>query len=441
MTCPPRRELERAIADLPAVDRAGLLHVLTCRSCRTVARRRLEEEEANRRPRHRRADGTDPRYDRAFAALSSNLTFEPAFEGTAAQLAELLALPSAERWRRADAAEIDATVPLAEALMVMAERSETDPGEIVDLSSLALRFALQLAKQGEGASAAGFHARYWIAQARADRLLGAPDYALEILGLAAGSLPDSVAAPDRAAYCLEAARCFEQLGRFDEALALYDRAAELLRPLGQALEVAHVLLRAGRLAAAEGDPHFARRRLLEAEQLFGGEAEPFANAALWLGLAAAYDGLADPLRAHWALDRARKKIAAVEVPYLHLPLLAELGRALVAVGRVDEALPRLAEVRNAWAGGPPWEALLATLDEVGALLATGVSSVPPELLADMETAIGRLELHLDLRAALYSGAADLAAGKATAGRIQELARYLRRARWNPLLPFRPEADS
>jgi tetratricopeptide (TPR) repeat protein len=439
VTCPPRRELERAIADLPAVDRAGLLHVLTCRSCRAVARKRLEEEENHRRPRFRRSDGTEPRYDRAFATLPAALSTERAIEDAAHQLAELLALPSAERWRRAEADEIPASLSLAEALMARAERGETDSGEIVELSSLGLRLAQQLADRGEGLLAAGFHARYWIVQARADRHLGEPERGLEILALAAGCLPDSIAAPERAAYCREAALCFEQLGRYDEALALYDRAVEILRPFAQSLEIAPLLLRAGRLAAAEGDPHLARRRLVEAEQRFAGEANPFAAGALWLGLAAAYDGLAEPLRAHWALERARRKIAAVEVPNFRLALLAELGRALAAAGRIDEALARLAEVRKAATEGPPWEALLANLDEVGVLLATGVSSVPPARLAEMEAASGRLELHADLRSALEIGFAELAAGDATAARVRSLARYLRRARFNPLLPFRPEA--
>jgi tetratricopeptide (TPR) repeat protein len=440
MTCPPRRELERAIADLPAVDRSGLLHVLTCRSCRAVARKRLLEEEENRRPRHRRADGTEPRYDRAFAPLPAVLAVERATEDAAGQLAELLALPSAERWRRAETGEIPASASLAEALMAKAEHGTDDPVDIVDLSSLALRLAQQVAASGDGLPVESFRARYWIVQVRVDRLLGEPDRALEILAIAAGSLPDSIAAPEHAAYCREAALCFEQLGRYDEALALYDRAVDLLRPFEQSLEIAALLLRAGRLAAAEGDPHLARRRLVEAEQRLGGEADSFSAAALWLGLAAAYDGLAEPLRTHWALERARRKIAAVEVPHFRLPLLGELGRALAAVGRFDEALARLAEVRKAAADGPPWEALLANLDEAGARLAAGTALSPPERLAEMATAIGQLDLHADLRAALDAGSAELAAGTATAPAIRALTRYLRRARWNPLLPFRPEAD-
>ncbi|HEV7669260.1 MAG TPA: tetratricopeptide repeat protein [Thermoanaerobaculia bacterium] len=439
MICPPRRELERAIADLPAVDRTGLLHVLTCRACRTIARKRLEEEEDNRRPRFRRADGTEPRYDRAFAPLSSGLAVERATEEVAGQLAELLALPSAERWRRVEAGEVPASAHLAEGLMAKAEHGVDDPGEIVDHSSLALRLAQQLADGGDRLPIESFRARYWIVQARVDRLLGAPDHALEILALAAGCLPDSIAAPERTAYCYEAALCYEQLGRYDEALALYDRAVELLRPFEQSLQIAHLLLLAGRLAAAGGDPHLARRRLVEAEQRFAGEADPQAAAALWLGLAAAYDGLAEPLRTHWALERARRKIAAVEVPRHRLALLAELGRSLAAVGRFDEALARLVEVRKAVADGPPWEALLANLDEVGAMLAAGLPLAPPERLAEMKTAIGRLDLHADLRAALDIGIAELAAGDATDARVRSLARYLRRARWNPLVPFRPEA--
>lgn len=439
MTCPPRRELEHAIADLPAVDRAGLLHVLNCRSCRAVARRRLLEEEDNRRPRHRRADGTEPRYDRAFAQLPVLLAVERATQDTPGQLSELLALTSAERWRRAEAGKIPASAALAEALMAKAEHGADDPGELVDHSSLALRLALQLGDPSDSHPAASFHSRYWIIQARVDRLLGSPDHALEILALAAGSLPDSIASPERSDYCREAALCFEQLGRYDEALALYDRAAELLRPFEQSLEIAHLLLRAGRLAAAEGDPHLALRRLLEAERRFAGEADPFTVAALWLGLAAAYDGLAEPLRAHWALERARRKITAVEVPGLRLALLAELGRALAAVGRFDEALARLAEVRSATADGPPWDVLLANLDEIGALLAAGVPSIPPDRLAELEVARGQVELHADLRSALDSIVEELVAGIATAARVQALARYIRRARFNPLLPFRPEA--
>lgn len=440
MTCPPRRELERAIADLPAVDRAGLLHVLVCRSCRVVARKRLEDEETHRRPRFRRPDGTDPRYDQAFARPLSLLAAERAAEEAAGQIAELLALPSAERRRRAEAGEILANAPLAEALMAKAEHGVEDPGEIVDLSSLALRLFLQLDKLGDSRPAAGFLARYWIVQARVDRLLGRPDHALEILALAAGGLPESIAAPERAEYCREVALCFEQLGRFDEALALYDRAAELLRPFEQSQEIASLLLRAGRLAAAEGDPHLARRRLVEAEQRFAGEADPHSDAALWLGLAAAYDGLAEPLRAHWALERARRKIATVEAPRLRLALLGELGRALAAAGRFDEAIARLAEVRKAETEGPPWGVLLANLDEVGAILAAGLPFASPERLAEMKAAIGRLDLHADLRGPIDDEIAKLEAGQATSTGTRALARHLRRSRWNPRLPFRPEAD-
>jgi tetratricopeptide (TPR) repeat protein len=323
--------------------------------------------------------------------------------------------------------------------MAMAERGADDTGEVVDLSSLALRLAQQLADGGVRLPIESFRARYWIVQARVDRLLGGPDHALEILALATGCLPDSIAAPERAAYCREAALCYEQLGRYDEALALYDRAVEILRPFEQSLEIAPLLLRGGRLAAAEGDPFLARRRLVEAEQRFAGEADPLAAAALWLGLAAAYDGLAEPLRTHWALERAQREIAAVEVPRLRLPLLAELGRAFAGVGRFDEALARLAEVRKAAAGGAAWAVLLANLDEVGAMLASGLPAVPAERLLEIKAAAGGMELHADLRAALDAATVDLDLGRATPAGIRGLARHLRRARFNPLLPFRPEA--
>ncbi|MEP7012587.1 MAG: hypothetical protein ABJC13_19875 [Acidobacteriota bacterium] len=362
-----------------------------------------------------------------------------AIEGASAALFDLLSLPSSERWRRLEAGEIPSNPPLAEALMALAEQSHAEPAEIVDLSSLGLRLAHQAVEKDGRRPIEGLESRYWIVQARIDRLLGAPDQALEILSLAAGLLPESVAAPERAAYCREAARCFEQLGRFDEALALYDRAAEVLRPFGQTVEIANHLLHSGRLAAAQGDPHLALLRLAEADREFGNAVEPSTSAALWLGLAAAYDGLAEPLRAHWALERARRRIAAVENPRLRLPLLAELGRALAAVGRFDEALAHLAEVRKAATDGPPWEVLLANLDEVGAMLAAGFALAPPERLAEMKTAIGRLDLHGDLRAALDTGIAELESGQAGSPGIRALTRHLRHARWNPLLPFRPEA--
>ena len=285
--------------------------------------------------------------------------------------------------------------------------------------------------------AASLHAEAWLLQARLDRRLGAPVLALDLLRIAAGHLPPSLAAPERAALCRELSLAYRDRGWFDEALALLDRAARLFRADERVEQLAEVRAEAGWIAATEGDPQAAFDALSEALALWR-EQPPEGHAVeIWLGFAAAHAAMGRPLAANLALERARGGLARLATPRQRIPWLWEEARVLGRLGDWSNAAARLRAIRAAVSDRP--QALLVVTCEQAAVAAARGHQGHAEahrLLVALPALARAAGLPPAARREIEAWAA--APGSPAADSLFALARYARYAPFDPFLPV-PEA--
>jgi tetratricopeptide (TPR) repeat protein len=121
----------------------------------------------------------------------------------------------------------------------------SDPGRAEQLARIAIALGETFAPAGD-VTAAGFLAGTWVSLGRVRRLQGDLAGAGAAVGYAERYLHRSVDPDERASFCRELAEIRLAEGRFEEALALFERAACLFEDIGQVDDQVEVLL-------AEGD--------------------------------------------------------------------------------------------------------------------------------------------------------------------------------------------
>ena len=436
------RHLDAAtLAGLGARERALLLHVASCVACR----RRLSAEE-----RDQLVPWTDPEADAAIRRLLRELESETGLDGkmaaiqrerreAAERVRELLTRP--DSWGTAATEPRYASLEVAWQLLEAARDEE--PLLALRLVDLAWDVAGLLAARDPTAL---LHRQLLVEVRceRAHRLLDMEDLAAAVgeLRRAAGQL-----APDlgygRALYCRALARLRREQRRWEEALALSERAVVLLDDYGSTLEAGQAQVEQGWALIEAGDADEAQPLLEAAMPLVDG-VQPWMVTGR-LGLAVAMREGGDPEGADRLLVRADQLIAGVMEPGMRLHLRRLAAEAARRCGHGGSALRRLGRVvTGLLAVGEDHEAAGALLELVALCLerqwpqAFKMEAVQLALDALFESP----RLHPRARAAIGFLAWMLhdPGSRRAAEAVPAVSRYLVRSRYRPELPFEPTRE-
>jgi tetratricopeptide (TPR) repeat protein len=435
----PASHLDSAtLAGLGAKERSLLVHVATCPSCR----RRLSAQE-----RDQLAPWTDPEADAAIRRLLRELESEAGL-GTklaaiqrerreaAERVRELLACPDC--WGTAASEPRYASLEVAWQLLEAAR----DEGPILALRMIDLAWDIGAGLVARDPAALLY--RQLLVEVRcerAHRLLDTADRAAAARELrrAAGQL-----APDlgygRALYCRALARLRREQTRWEEAVALGERAAALLDDYGSTLEAGQAQVEQGWALIEAGDPDEALPVLEAAMPLVEG-VQPWTVSGR-LGLAVAMRECGDPKGAGRLLVVADRLIADVMEPRMRLHLRRLAAEAARRCGHSGSALRRLGRlVKGLLALGEDYEAAGALLELLTLCLerqwprAFKMSAVQLGLDALFEST----QLHPRARAVigLLAWVLHDPGRRHDAEVVPSAGRYLDQSRYRPDLPFEP----
>jgi tetratricopeptide (TPR) repeat protein len=438
-----RRTAERhldavTLAGLGARERTLLVHVASCVACR----RRLSAEE-----RDQLVPWTDPEADAAIRRLLRELESESGLDGKMAaiqrerreaveRVRELLARP--DSWGTAATEPRYASIEVAWQLLEAARDEE--PLLALRLVDLAWDVAGLLATRDP---AALLHRQLLveIRCERAHRLLDMADLAAAAgeLRRAAGQL-----APDlgygRALYCRVLARLRREQRRWEEALALSERAVVLLDDYGSTLEAGQAQVEQGWTLIEAGDADEAQPLLESAMPLVDG-VQPWMVTGR-LGLAVARREGGDLEGADKLLAMADLLIAGVMEPGMRLHLRRLAAETARRCGHCCSALRRLGRVvTGLLAVGEDYEAAGALLELLALCLerqwpwAFKMGAVQLALDALFESP----QLHPRARAVIGFLAYMLhdPGSRRAAEVVPAVSRYLVHSRYRPELPFEP----
>jgi len=426
------------LAGLGAKERSLLVHVATCTFCR----RRLSAEE-----RGQLAPWTDPAADAAIRRLLRELESEAGLAGKMAAIQrerreaterarELLACP--DSWGTAATEPRYASIEVAWQLLEAARDEE--PMLALRLIDLAWDIGAGLVERDPAA----LLYRQLLVEVRcerAHRLLDMADRAAASRELrrAAGKL-----APDlgygRALYCRALARLRREQRRWEEALALGERAVALLDDYGSTLETGLAQVEHGWALIEAGDSDEALPLLESAMPLVEG-VQPW-TATGRLGLAVAMRECGAPEGAGRLLVMADLLIADVMEPRMRLHLRRLAAEAARRCGHSSSALRRLGRlVTGLLALGEDYEAAGALLELLTLCLehqwpwAFKMTAVQLALDALFESP----QLHPRARAVIGLLAYVLHdPGRRRAAEVVPSAgRYLDQSHYQPDLPFEP----
>jgi tetratricopeptide (TPR) repeat protein len=436
---PARRHLDAAtLAGLGARERSLLVHVAGCAVCR----RRLSAEE-----RDRLAPWTpDAAADAAILRLFHDLESEADLDAKLAAIArerreavervhELLANP--DSWGTAATEPRYGSVEVAWQLLEAARQEE--PPLALRLLDLAGEIATVLA----GHEFSSLHRQLLVEVrcARTHRLLDAGDHraaARELRRVAGQLLPDL--GYSRALYCRALARLRRDERRWEEALALGERAVALLDDHGSTLEIGQAQVEQGWILIEAGDPDDARPWLEAALPLL--EGVPFWAGSGRLGLAVALADTGDLEYAGEMLALADRLTAAVMDPRERLRLRWRSAQAARRCGQSCSSLRRLCRVMAGFLE------LDEHHDAAGALLELLALSIDrqwwrvhsmTEVLQAVATLFDSPQLHRGARAVIgHVGWTLLDPDRRRGSEVLTSARrYLIESRYRPELPFRP----
>jgi tetratricopeptide (TPR) repeat protein len=433
------RHLDAAtLAGLGARERALLVHVAGCVACR----RRLSADE-----RDQLAPWTNPEADAAIRRLLRELESETGLDDKMAaiqrerreaveRVRELLACP--DSWGLAATEPRYGSIEVA--WQVLEAARDEEPLLALRLVDLAWDIAVALAARNPEA----LLYRQLLVEVRcerAHRLLDTADHAAAARELrrAARQL-----APDlgygRALYCRALARLRREQRRWEEALALGERAAVLLDDYGSTLEVGQAQVEQGWTMIEAGDSDEALPLLEAAMPLVEG-VQPWTVSGR-LGLAVATWERGDPEGAGKLLVMADLVIAGVMEPGMRLHLRRLAAEAARRCGHGCSALRRLGRVvTGLLAMGEDHEAAGALVE----LLALCLERQWPRAfrMGAVQLALDALfestQLHPRARAVigLLAYVVQDPDRRRAAEVVPRAGRYLVRSRYRPELPFEP----
>jgi tetratricopeptide (TPR) repeat protein len=352
-----------------------LLHLLTCAECREAAAAVLRSGDGL-------AAALVPDYDPVFRRLEAGNVYliEEArrrYGEAGRMVAELRTLPPKQRRKVAGQARF-ARQDVLEFLLLESEvAQEDDPADAVSLGRLAESLVRRL-QWPDAIQEAAARARAQMLTAGAYRLAGDLRMADTLLRLTLPSLAD---ASVRGAYCRTLALLRWDQGHTEEAIALFQRGAEVLGEDGLHEEAALCVVPLGLLYLEQGATGRALELLIPMKLLDPSARRGLAARAA-LALAQALAELNMPADAHVALQGAyrlynqvRNETGQVRLYWLESRVLARLGDGEQALALLEQVLAKLL------AGDLVAEAAVAAVELAGLLASLGRTEEIPGRLA------------------------------------------------------------
>lgn len=442
MNHPKPSVLRVFLQSLTVADAGLMLHLLECPRCSRQSWSVLTPRPVRRRPGEPRPPEPEPAtYERAFARMIERA------EGATAQVeeerrraaplaAELLALPRDERPARFDADPRFRTIFVAWRLLERSWR-EDDTAEAESMGRLAAAIAERLAGSGPGkAVEAGLAIGAWCAVGEACRRSGRLEEAEDALGRAVPHLEESIDPSENAEYCHWLARLRRDQRRFDEAMALLERAATLLGAAGQTRDQALALADLAAVHLEQEDLDSAVAALDRVLALGPAAVDPgLALGPAW-GISGCLAALEDALQARRILaalaDGPARRRTAVD----RAVLVRIEGLAAGFSRQEHQAEVLLREAWNAFhRAGALGYAILAGLDLAALFLRQGRTANLRALGGEIRIAFQSRNLTDGIRAALDDLVRGLETGSVQLDLLAVLTRYVVRAMVRPELPY------
>ncbi len=442
MNHPKLSVLRIFLQTLTVADAGFVLHLLECPRCSRQGWSALTPRPLRRRPGESPAPLPEAAlYESVFDRLAEragSATAQVEEERRKAEplAAELLALPREERHARFDQHRRYRTFFVAWRLL---ERScqMGDAAESESLGRLAAAVAERL--DGKGPSAgmeAGLAIGAWCAVGEACRRQGRLEEAEDAFVRAVPHLGKSIDPAENAEYCRWLARLRRDQRRFDEAMALLERATTLFGSTGQTRDQALTLADLAAVHLDLEDVDNAVTTLDRVLTLGPAAVDPgLASGADW-GIAGCLAALDDPLQGRRILaalaERPARRRTAVD-----RAVLVRIEGLVAAFARQEHQAEVL--LRDAWNAfhrtGALGYAILAGLDLAALFLRQGRASNLRALGGETRIAFQSRNLAEGVRAALDDLIRTLEAGSARPEHLAGIARYIVRAMVQPDLPY------
>ncbi len=441
MNHPKPSVLRNFLQSLAVADAGLVLHLMECPRCSRQGWNLLTPRPVRRRPGEPPPLTPEPEtYERTFARVSERVgrTTDRMEEGRRRAeplVAELLALPREERQARLEEGSRFRTVFVAWKLLERSWQVE-DAAEAESSSRLAAAIAERLAaKRPGGGIEEGLAIGAWCAVGEACRRLGRLEAAEEALVRAVPHLERSADPVENAEYCHWLARLRRDQRRFDEAMALLDRAATLFGGAGQTRDQALALADIAAVLLDREEVDAAVMALDRVLALGPAAVEPGLAAGAGGGVAGCLASLGDPLRGRRILaalaDRPARRRTAVD-----RAVLVRIEGLVAAFGRQEHQAEVL--LREAWNAfhrtGAVGYAMLTGLDLAALFLRQGRPANLRALGAEMRIAFQSRDLGEGVRAAL-DDAMQIVEGGSRSEDLAGIARFIARAMVQPDLPY------
>ena len=343
-----------------AHDSTGLLHLLTCATCRSWAIGRLLDQRTAPREEE---ETQDESYSGIWARLEERtpeLIEETRRRAETRErlFAELMQTPSGQRLGLVQQKRFR-SLDLLERLLEESHAGQlAEPAKAAELARLAARLA-GLFGEGDEEAAAALPRAYSLG-ANARRLEGRPRAADSLLAKAVPFLNGGI---ERAFYCRTLALLRWEQGRADEAQALLQHTAFLYSREGMAHEVGVCLTILGLVLLEEGRQGDPLTLLARGWAEMDRDGRPHLALRGGLALAALLAQADQGERARSVLTESWRLFSQVTDPAEMLRVYAGEGRALARLGEREEAMHVLESVRRQLLAEPsPAEAALVSLD-------------------------------------------------------------------------------
>lgn len=445
---PNERTLGKLVDQLESDrGRRVLGHVLECDDCR----RRLHDLLRWSGPR---PSPELPWTPRAYGAMLDRLVEASAALGTPLThqqveapvlLAELLLHPVKRRRILLRNGRRFHSWPLAELLFDRSrEEAFEDPAQAESLARLGLEVAEHLVDAGHEADVvADLRARGLAQLANALRMRSDLRTAEELFAEARECLDRGTGDPYEAARLLEleASLRKDQL-RFREALDLLGRAVGKYRSVGESHRARRAILKQAVVHRESGDPAEAIGVLRGVLDSFDPRDEPRLSLCAHHNLATWLADLERPMEAYKVMQEAAELYERFPDPWTQRRRAWVEGRILLQLGQDEEAERQLlAAQRGFVAQEIAYDAALVSLDLAAVYARQGRTRDLRRVAAEMVPVFRARDVHREALAALafFRRAVEMEA--ATAGVVEQVLDYLRRARHDPSARFeQPAAD-
>ena len=438
----PKPSVLRLFLQTLAVADAGLLlHLMECPRCSRQSWGALTPRPVRRRPGEPAPLPEAAIYESVFARMTERVgsaaaQVEEGRRKAEPLVAELLALPREERQARFDQQRRYRTFFVAWTLLERSCQME-DAAESESLGRLAAAAAEKL--DGNGLTAGtetGLAIGAWCAVGEACRRLGRLDAAEDAFVHAVGPLEKSVDPAENAEYCRRLARLRRDQRRFDEAMALFERAATLFGSAGQIRDQALALADLAAVHLDQEDMESAVATFDRALVLGPAAVDPGLAAGPDWGIAGCLAALADPLQERRILaalaERPGRRRTAVEKA-----VLVRIEGLVAGFARQEHQAEVL--LRGAWnafhRSGALGYAILAGLDLAALFLRQGRASNLRALGGEIRIAFQSRDLGEGVRAALDDLIRGLETGSPSPEMLAAVARHVARAMVRPELPY------